>query len=97
MLADEHPAIGFVGPKTLGGSTVSICLYIEDVDHLFKRAIQAGAKELRPVQNQFYGDRSGTLLDPFGHIWNLATHVEDVSPEEVQKRFAESFHEEKDS
>jgi PhnB protein len=90
MLADEHPEIGFVGPQTLGGSTVSISLYVEDVDSLFERAIHAGAKELRPVQNQFYGDRSGTLQDPYGHIWNIATHIEDISPEEMQKRFAES-------
>jgi PhnB protein len=95
MLADEHPTIGFVGPQTLGGSTVNICLYVENVDSLFQRAIHAGAKELRPVQDQFYGDRSGTLQDPFGHIWTLATHIEDLSPEEMQKRFAESMKEQK--
>jgi PhnB protein len=97
MLADEQPAIGFVGPQSLGGSTVNICLYVEDVDSLFGRAIHAGAKELRPVQNQFYGDRSGTLQDPFGHIWILATHIEDLSPEEMQKRFTESINEQKDN
>jgi PhnB protein len=68
---------------------------VENVDSLFQRAIHAGAKELRPVQDQFYGDRSGTLQDPFGHIWTLATHIEDLSPEEMQKRFAESMKEQK--
>jgi PhnB protein len=89
MLSDENPAIGFVGPQTLGGSTGSICLYVDDVDRLFGRAIKAGAKELRPVQDQFYGDRSGTLQDPFGHVWSIATHIEDVSNEELEKRFVE--------
>jgi PhnB protein len=95
MLADEHPALGFVGPQTLGGSTVSICLYVEDVDSLFERAIKAGARELRPVQNQFYGDRSGTLQDPFGHVWSIATHIEDVSNEEMEKRFTEFLKQQK--
>jgi PhnB protein len=91
MLADEHPSIGFVGPQTLGGSTVLVCIYVEDVDALFDRALQAGAKQLRPIENQFYGDRSGTLQDPFGHIWTLATHIEDLSPEELQRRFTDSM------
>jgi PhnB protein len=89
MLADENPAIGIVGPQSLGGSTVSILLYVDDVDGLFQRALKAGAKELKPVQNQFYGDRSGTLQDPFGHVWSLATRVEDVSNEEMELRFVE--------
>jgi PhnB protein len=86
MLADEHPAMGYRGPRSLGGSSVSILLYLEDVDGVFERAVKAGAKAQRPVMNQFYGDRSGTLEDPFGHVWTVATHVEDVSPEEMQRR-----------
>jgi PhnB protein len=86
MLADEHPAMGYRGPRALGGSSVSILLYLEDVDSVFERAVKAGAKALRPVANQFYGDRSGTLEDPFGHVWTIATHVEDVPPAELQRR-----------
>jgi PhnB protein len=86
MLADEHPAMGYRGPRSLGGSSVSILLYLEDVDGAFERAVKAGAKAQRPVMNQFYGDRSGTLEDPFGHVWTVATHVEDVSPEELKRR-----------
>jgi PhnB protein len=86
MLADEHPAMGYRGPHSLGGSSVSILLYLEDVDAVFARAIKAGAKGKRPVMDQFYGDRSGTLEDPFGHLWTVATHVEDVPPEELQRR-----------
>ena len=86
MLADEFPEMGFRGPQSLGGTTGSILLYVEDVDTRFQRAIAAGAKELRPVVDQFYGDRSGMLEDPFGHQWSLATHQEDVPPEEMQAR-----------
>jgi PhnB protein len=86
MLADEHPAMGYRGPRALGGSSVSILLYLEGVDSVFERAVKAGAKALRPVANQFYGDRSGTLEDPFGHVWTIATHVEDVPPAELQRR-----------
>jgi PhnB protein len=86
MLADEHPAMGYRGPRSLGGSSVSILLYLEDVDGVFERAVKAGAKAQRPVANQFYGDRSGTLEDPFGHVWTVATHVEDVPPEEMKRR-----------
>lgn len=86
MLADEFPEMDFRGPQSLGGSPVSILLYVEDVDARFKRAIAAGAKELRPVKDQFYGDRSGTLKDPYGHVWTIATHTEDVPPEEMHKR-----------
>jgi PhnB protein len=86
MLADEHPSAGYRSPRSLGGSCVSILLYLEDVDAVFERAVKAGAKALRPVTNQFYGDRSGTLEDPFGHVWTVATHVEDVSPEELKRR-----------
>ena len=86
MLADEHPAMGYRSPRSLGGSSVSILLYLEGVDAVFERAVKAGAKALRPVTNQFYGDRSGTLEDPFGHVWTIATHVEDVPPEEMKRR-----------
>ena len=86
MLADEHPAMGYRGPRSLGGSSVSILLYLEDVDAVFERAVKAGAKAQRPVMDQFYGDRSGTLEDPFGHMWTVATHVEDVPPEEMRRR-----------
>jgi PhnB protein len=91
MLADEHPDMGYRGPHALGGSSVSILLYLEDVDEVFERALKAGAKALRPVTNQFYGDRSGTLEDPFGHVWTIATHVEDVSPEEMKRRVEEAM------
>jgi PhnB protein len=90
MLADEFPQMGFRGPQALGGSPVGIALYVEDVDAGFDRAIRAGAKVLRPVQDQFYGDRSGTLVDPFGHVWTIATHKEDLSAEEIHRRFEAS-------
>ncbi len=86
MLADEYPDMGYRSPKAIGGTPVSIMLYIDDVDAQFKQAVAAGAKALRPVENQFYGDRCGTLEDPFGHVWTLATHVEDLSHEEIMKR-----------
>jgi len=86
MLADEFPEMGYKSPTTLGGSPVSIMIYVEDVDSVFKKAISAGGKEQRPVKDQFYGDRSGTLADPFGHIWHVATHTEDVSAEEMERR-----------
>jgi PhnB protein len=88
MLADEHPQMGYRGPKTLGGTPVSIHLYVDDVDFVVARAIDAGAKALREVQDQFYGDRSGTLVDPFGHVWTISTHKEDLSEEEIRKRAA---------
>jgi len=90
MLADEHPDMGYRSPQSLGGAGVSLMLYVEQVDTVFKRAISAGAKELRPVVNQFYGDRSGTLEDPFGHVWTVATHVEDLSAEELDRRVKEA-------
>lgn len=89
MLADEFPEMGAKSPQTIGGSPVGICLYVEDVDALFKQALAAGAKEERPVKDQFYGDRSGTLRDPFGHQWTIATHKEDLTPEEIGKRAEE--------
>ena len=86
MLADEFPEMGHKSPQTLGGSPISIMIYVTDVDTVFKQAIAAGGKEQRPVKDQFYGDRSGTLEDPFGHVWHVATHKEDVSPEEMERR-----------
>jgi PhnB protein len=92
MMADEHPEMGYRSPKGLGGSPVSIVLYVDDVDSLAKQAVAAGAKELRAVQDQFYGDRTGTFEDPFGHVWTICTHVEDVSPEEMEKRMKAQGH-----
>jgi PhnB protein len=86
MLADEFPEMGHKSPQTLGGSPISIMIYVTDVDTVFKQAIAAGGKQQRPVKDQFYGDRSGTLEDPFGHVWHVATHKEDVSPEEMERR-----------
>ena len=88
MLSDEAPELGCASPTTLGGTPVSIMIYVDDVDTIFKRAIAAGGEQQKPVQDQFYGDRSGSLKDPFGHVWHVATHVEDVSPEEMDKRAA---------
>jgi PhnB protein len=89
MLADEFPEQGALSPKTVGGTPVSLSMYVEDVDAVFDRAVQAGATALRPVQDQFYGDRLGAFEDPFGHRWSVATHVEDVPPDEMAKRAAE--------
>jgi PhnB protein len=90
MLSDEYPEMGTRGPKTIGGSPVSIYLYVEDVDAVVGRAVAAGARAVRPVEDKFYGDRSGALEDPFGHTWHVATHKEDLSAEEVRRR-AEEF------
>lgn len=86
MLADEYPDMGFRGPESLGGTSVHLMVYVSDVDKTYPQAIAAGGKEIRPLQTQFYGDRSGTLADPFGHVWTISTHVEDVSEEEMKKR-----------
>ena len=91
MLADSFPEMGAPTPSMLGGSPVTLMVYVPDVDAVFNRAIKAGAKEIAPVQNQFYGDRSGQFEDPFGHRWNVASHVEDVSPEDMEKRAAEAM------
>ena len=88
MLADGCPEMGAKDPEAFGGSPVMCHLYVPDVDKTFAQATAAGAKVTRPVQNQFYGDRSGMVTDPYGHIWNISTHVEDVTPEEVNKRAA---------
>jgi PhnB protein len=90
MLADEFPEMGAKSPQTIGGSPVSILIYVEDVDSFVSQATATGAKVLHAVENKFYGDRSGTLEDPFGHQWHFATHVEDVPPDEMAKR-AETF------
>ena len=86
MLADEYPEMGYKGPQSLGGSPVSLMIYVEDVDTIFNRAIAAGASVKEAVQDKFYGDRTGTLTDPFGHVWHVSTHKEDVSVEEMERR-----------
>ena len=88
MLADENPEVGARSPETVGGSPVGLMLYVPDVDATVERAVAAGAHLTRPVANQFYGDRSGGVTDPFGHVWFVATHVEDVPPEELERRRA---------
>lgn len=90
MITDENPDYpAWLSPQSRGGSPVHIYLYVEEVDAVFKQAISCGATELLPVQDQFYGDRSGGVTDPFGHVWYIATHIEDVSPEQIQRRAAE--------
>jgi PhnB protein len=89
MLADEFPGCDTRSPASLGGSPVSIYLYVEDVDAIFAQAVAAGATVVRPVEDQFYGDRMGGLKDPFGHVWHVGTHKEDLSPEELRKRHEE--------
>jgi PhnB protein len=88
MLADEHPEIQALSPKTVGGSPVSINLYVEDVDRAVERAVAAGAKLVRPVADQFYGDRTGGIEDPFGYRWFIATHKEDLTMDEIRRRAA---------
>ena len=94
MLADEFPDMEVLGPKAIGGTPVSLLIFTENADAMFDKAFEAGAEVLRPVMDQFYGDRSGTLRDPFGHVWTVATHIEDLTPEELDQRrdafFAES-------
>ena len=91
MLADESPEIGFLAPGADGRSIGLIMLYVPDVDAMFERALSQGARQTREVKDQFYGDRSGTLVDPFGHKWTIATHIEDVSPEEMDRRIKEAM------
>ncbi len=88
MLAAEHPEMSAFGPKTLKASPVSLMLCVEDVDTRFNQAVAAGATVKRPLQDQFYGDRSGGVEDPFGHHWHIATHKEDVPPDELERRIA---------
>jgi len=88
MLADESPEMGHKSPDTIGGTAVSLVLYVDNVDDVVKKAVAAGGKLTRPVEDQFYGDRAGEVRDPFGHIWHIMTHVEDVSMEEMTRRMA---------
>jgi PhnB protein len=91
MLADEAPQMGSLAPPTIGGSPVRILLYVDNVDDVVPRAVAAGAKIVRPVADQFYGDRAGGIEDPYGHYWHVATHKEDVSPDEMKRRAAALF------
>ena len=91
MLADAFPEMGSLSPQTLGGSPITLMVYVEDVDDVFDRAIKAGAKEIAPLEDKFYGDRSAMFEDPFGHRWNVASHIEDVPPDEMEKRAAEAM------
>jgi PhnB protein len=86
MLADAYPAMGYKSPKSLGGSPVSLMIYVADVDTVFNQAVQVGATVKEALTDKFYGDRSGSLIDPFGHVWHVSTHKEDVSMEEMEKR-----------
>jgi len=92
MLADEFPEMNVFGPQAPGRTPVLIHLYVQDVDHVFNNAVNAGATVVRELANQFYGDRSGFLIDPFGHSWGVASHVEDVSPEEIVERAKAAAH-----
>ncbi len=91
MLADENPHFGNKSPQTLNGASTGLLICVPDVDAAFQRALDAGAKVMKPVETQFYGERSGTVTDPFGHVWTLSTHVEDVSPEEMERRLQEMY------
>ena len=86
MLADEYPDMGFRSPRAYGGSPVGLHLYVEDVDAVARQAVAAGAREVRPVKDQFYGDRTGSFEDPFGHVWHIATRKEELSPDELKRR-----------
>ncbi|HVP50792.1 MAG TPA: VOC family protein [Terriglobales bacterium] len=88
MLADEYPEMGYRGPESLGGSPSLVLIYVEDVDSVFKKALAHGAKVMQGLKDQFYGDRNGTITDPFGHNWTIATHIEDVTPEEMRRRMS---------
>ncbi len=88
MLSDEYPEIDVLSPKSIGGTPVTLSIYVEDVDEVFKRAVAAGATAQRPVEDQFYGDRSGQFLGPFGHRWSVASHIEDLTPEQIAQRAA---------
>ena len=91
MLADEFPDMGALSPKTIGGSPVTLSVYVEDVDAVFEAALDAGATSVRPLEDQFYGDRSGQFEDPSGHRWSIATHMEDVPPDEMEKRMKQAM------
>jgi PhnB protein len=89
MLSDEYPPMDFLSPQSRGGTAVHLHVYVKDVDRIVERAVAAGAKLVQPVEDKFYGDRSGSIQDPFGHVWHFATHVEDVPPKEMRRRAAE--------
>ena len=91
MVSDEYPEMDVVGPKTIGGTAVTLSVYVEDADATYAKAVAAGAIAERPVETHFYGDRSGMFVDPFGHRWNVSTHVEEVDPDEMARRSAEMF------
>jgi PhnB protein len=91
MIADEHPEMDFLGPESRGGTTVSLLVYVADADAVFAEAIEAGATELRPICDQFFGDRSGAVTDPWGHVWSIASRVEEISSAEIQQRFQELY------
>lgn len=91
MLADEFPEMGFHSPQSAGSAGVSMLIYVENVDTLFQQALGAGGKQLKPLQDQFYGDRSGTLQDPFGHVWTIATHIADYSEDELKERACDAM------
>ncbi|MGB6200710.1 MAG: VOC family protein [Candidatus Acidiferrales bacterium] len=88
MLSDENPQMGALSPQSIGGTACGLNVYLADVDAATRKALELGAKLVRPVRDQFYGDRSGSIIDPFGHLWSVATHIEDVAPEEMQRRMA---------
>lgn len=91
MLADEYPDMGYRGPTSLGGAAVTLMVYVDNADETFRQALACGAQEMQPLKDQFYGDRSGTVKDPFGHIWTIATHVEDIAPDEMERRATQYF------
>ena len=91
MLADEHPEMGALSPETVGGSPITLMIYVEDVDEFTEKAVAEGLKVLRPVEDQFYGDRSGQFEDPFGHKWSIATHIADISPAEMNQKAKEMY------
>ena len=91
MLSDENPQTGAASPQTVGGASNSLHVYVENVDTVTQKAVDAGAKLVRPVKDEFYGDRIGTITDPFGQIWSIATHIEDVSPDEMKKRMTKTM------
>lgn len=86
MISDEHPEMNIVGPETLGGTPIALTVHVDDADAVYKQALAAGATALRPLNDQFYGERSGQITDPFGHRWTISQHIEDVSPAEMEKR-----------
>jgi len=97
MLGDENPHMGVLSPQTVGGFSTGLHVYVEHIDAVVQKMIDSGAKLLRPIKNQFYGDRSASLLDPFGHMWSVATHIEDVGPEEMKKRMTAAMSQTADS